>query len=291
MEQPEPERLQLAVGQLLVGLGQADRLGRFRFFDQRRDDESLPALAELVAEEIPPLRPLLVVGQIRVDFLPARRAVAERRNVEVAEQRHRDRSRDGRGGHHQVMRIGAGLLQRRPLTHAELVLLVDHHQPELGERHVLLDDRLRADHQIDLAGGDQLQQGGTLGGRQSAGKLGAADLAGGQHPVERQGVLPGEHFRGGHQRRLVSVGDRQQHGVDRHDRLAAAHVPLQQPVHRHRAGHVGRNLRDRLLLARRQLEREQPANPGVDLRRGLQRRRPPLVVLLLPPNGQAPTAR
>ena len=31
------------------------------------------------------------------------------------------------------MRIEAGVFQRRPLPNAELVLLVDHHQPELGE--------------------------------------------------------------------------------------------------------------------------------------------------------------
>ncbi len=79
---------------------------------------------------------------------------------------------------------------------------------------------------------------------------------------------------------------RQQHGVDRHHRFAAPHVPLQQPVHRHRPGQVGRNLRDRLLLTGRQLKGEEPANPGVDLRRDPERRRPPLVVLLLPPHGQ-----
>ena len=108
------------------------------------------------------------------------------------------------------------------------MLLVDHHQPELGERHVLLDDRLRADDQVDLAGGDQLQQCASrwLGG-QPAGQLRAADLAGGQQPLERQGVLPGEDFGGGHQHGLVAVGHGQQHGVDGHDRLAAAHVALQ----------------------------------------------------------------
>ncbi len=31
------------------------------------------------------------------------------------------------------MRIGAGLLERGPLPHAEAVLLVDHYQPQLFE--------------------------------------------------------------------------------------------------------------------------------------------------------------
>ena len=265
-------------------------LSRPTLLDQRRDDEALPALAELLAKEIPPLGPLLLVGQIGVDLLPARRAVAERRNVQVAEQRHGHRARDGRGGHHQVVRIGAGLLQHRPLPHAELVLLVDHHQAELGERDVLLDDRLGADDQVDLAGGDLFQQRRAAAGRQPAGQLRAADLAGGQQPLERQGMLPGEDFRGGHQHRLVAVGHRQQHGIDGHHRLAAAHVALQQPVHRQRPGHVGGDLGNRLLLPGGQLEGEQPADAGVDLGRGLQRRRLPLLVLLLPPARPTPAA-
>ena len=39
--------------------------------------------------------------------------------------------------------------QRRPLQHAEPMLLVDHHQPELPEGDVALDQRVRADHQMD----------------------------------------------------------------------------------------------------------------------------------------------
>ena len=137
------------------------------------------------------------------------------------------RARDGRGGHHQVVRIGPGLLQRRPLPHAELVLLVDHHQAELGERHVLLDDRLRADDEVDLSGGDQLQQrppAARSSGRRSAGPGGPGWRPA---PFERQGMLPGEDFRGGHQHGLVAVGHRQQHGVDGHHGFAAAHVALQ----------------------------------------------------------------
>ena len=45
-------------------------------------------------------------------------------------------------------------------------------------------------------------------------------------------MLPGEDLRRRHQHRLVPVGHCQEHRVDRHDRLAAADVALQQPVHR-----------------------------------------------------------
>ncbi len=43
--------------------------------------------------------------------------------------------------------------QRRALQHAEAVLLVDDRQPELAERDVLLDQRVRADHQVQRAAG------------------------------------------------------------------------------------------------------------------------------------------
>jgi hypothetical protein len=83
------------------------------------------------------------------------------------------------------MRIGPGLLETCPLPHAELVLLVDHHEAEFGEGHVFLDDRLRADHEVDLAGGDELQHGRALGGCQAAGQLGTANLAGRKHAFQR----------------------------------------------------------------------------------------------------------
>ena len=75
-------------------------------------------------------------------------------------------------------------------------------------------------------------------------------------------MLPGEDFGRGHQHGLVAVGHGQQHRVDGHDRLAAAHVALQQPVHRHAAGHVGGDLGDRLLLARPSARRETAGGCG-----------------------------
>ena len=92
-------------------------------------------------------------------------------------------------------------------------------------------------------------------------------------------MLPGQNLGRGHQRRLVAVGNRQQHGIHGHDRLAAAHVALQQPMHGMRPGHVGRDFGDRLLLPGRQLEGKQAENASVDLRGGFQRRSLPQIVL------------
>ena len=121
---------------------------------------------------------------------------------------------------------------------------------------------------------------------QSAGQLCAADLACGEQFIQRQGVLPGEDFGRGHQHRLISVRHGQEHGIHGHHGFSAADFALQQPVHGQRAGHVAGDFGDCLLLAFGQFEGEQAANPGVDLRRGFQRRRPALVVLLPPLYGQ-----
>ena len=68
------------------------------------------------------------LDEVRVHRLPARGQLAERREVEVAEQRHAQRARDGRGRHHQVVRGDVAGAQGSPLADAELVLLVDDHQ-------------------------------------------------------------------------------------------------------------------------------------------------------------------
>ena len=67
-----------------------------------------------------------------------RQRVVDRGHVEVGEVGERQRPRDGRRGHHQVVRRKAFALEHRALADAQLVLLVHHHQPEVREFHVLL---------------------------------------------------------------------------------------------------------------------------------------------------------
>ncbi len=55
------------------------------------------------------------------------------------------------------MRIDAQATETRPLMDAELVLLIDHDQTQAGEAHVFLHERLRADHKINVAGGESGQ--------------------------------------------------------------------------------------------------------------------------------------
>ena len=80
-----------------------------------------------------------------------------------------------------------------------------------------------------------------------------------QMPSIVEEVLLGERLGRRHQRALAAVLDRAQQRVERDDRLARADVALQQPLHRHRALEVGVDLARRLLLVRRERERQRLA--------------------------------
>ena len=133
--------------------------------DLGADHVGLVALADLLAHPLPgPVQPGRLLGGRHHgggDRRPAGRQFGQRRGVQVAEDRHRDRARDRRRGHHQHMRrVALGMLgaQRIALLDPEPVLLVDHDQPEIGEVHPLGQQRVGADHDAGLAGGDGQQR-------------------------------------------------------------------------------------------------------------------------------------
>jgi hypothetical protein len=74
-------------------------------------------------------------------------------------------------------------------------------------------------------------------------------------------VLLGERFRRRHQGGLLAGLERAQHRVDRDDRLAAPHLPHQQPLHGPSRGEVGVDLGACIALSGRELEgkRVEPA--------------------------------
>ena len=107
------------------------------------------------------------------DRLAAPRQLAQHRHVEVAVVAERERARDRRGGHVQVVRAlpgGAGRGQRRPLADAEAVLLVDDDHAEPVELDRVLDQRVRADDQRQLAGRELAEQVRAAARRRRAGQ-------------------------------------------------------------------------------------------------------------------------
>src|ERR671928_44897 len=80
--------------------------------------------------------------------------LAKRGDVERAERREAQRARDRRRREMQHVRDEPGRrlgVERGALAHAEAVLLVDHRHGEAVEPHGVLDQRVRADDQPELA--------------------------------------------------------------------------------------------------------------------------------------------
>ena len=78
--------------------------------------------------------------------------------------RHQQRARDRRRRHdeHAGAALAAALgLQGEALVHAEAVLLVDDGEGQVLELHVGLEQRVRADEDVDLAGRKPLEQIGA----------------------------------------------------------------------------------------------------------------------------------
>ena len=103
------------------------------FIDQRINDERLAAILDLAADEREGALAFLRTKHIRVDRLPPDGHFVDDRKIEVAKDRQRQRARDGRGGHHQQMRIGALAAQFRALFHAEAMLFIDHNELQILE--------------------------------------------------------------------------------------------------------------------------------------------------------------
>ncbi len=204
----------------------------------------------------------LVLGRYDVggDRGAAGGQLVEDGGLQVPEDGHRDRARDRGRGHHQQVR---GLLplgpQRVALLHAEAVLFVDHDQAEVVELHLVLDERVRADHDAGLSG-DQVEQGlaarghphGTGEQHDLGALVGAAEhpsfgeLA--HHLGDGAVVLLGEHLGGGQHGGLPAAVDDGEHGPQRHHRLPTADLALQEAVHGVFGGQVVEDLlRDGLL--------------------------------------------
>ena len=231
--------------------------------DERADPVGLPALAACGPDALHQLRTSLGTQHHRLHRGAARRQFVDRGHVEVGIRGHRERARDGRRGHHQLVRhaVAAASLvaQREALVHAEAMLLVDDRQREVMERHALLHQRVRADHQLGLA---------TRDGRQCLVACTPRDLARQPHHADAQWLEPaaqvvevllGEQLGGGRQRGLLARIDRQQRRHRRDHGLAAADVALHQPQHRHGPCEVGADLAVHALLRARQCKGQRRA--------------------------------
>ena len=165
-------------------------------------------------------------------------------------------------------------VQRGALAHAEAVLLVHDRNRQAVEGHVLLDQRVGADDQRELAAG---QLGKCIGAHRPRGRARQQRRGHGLRPeqaLDRGEVLLRQRLGRRHQRGLHPVLDRAQHGGQRHDRLARPHLAHEQPLHRALFGEIVEYLLDGAALVAGRLERQALAQPALgQLERAVEGRR------------------
>ena len=158
----------------------------------------------------------------------------------IAYARHGElqRSRDRRRRERQHMDLGAQVLQPLLVLDAEVLLLVDDDEAEVLEVDALAEHGVRADDDVDLAGGE-------TGARRL--QIGAADHARQLRDLDRQMreafgeilvVLAGEQGRRYHDGDLLAVDGGGEGGAHRHLGFAEADVAADEPVHRVPGGEV-----------------------------------------------------
>ena len=149
------------------------------------------------------------------------------------------------------------LPQTGSLCYTEAVLLVDDDQPQARELHRIFQHGVGANEELHIA------RTRTFYNRFAF--LFALDVARQQFHANRhilqqlpecRQMLLCQDLRRGHQTSLVAVAYGDEHQQQRHQRLAASHVALQQTVHLFAGLHVVPHLADDPLLRTRQLKRE-----------------------------------
>jgi hypothetical protein len=157
-------------------------------------------------------------------------------------------------------------VERAALANAEAVLLVDDRQREPRERHRLLDQRMRADEQAELARGEAFEELPALSRRRRAGQEAdrgpqpcrvsiGEQLRRDQSPDRRE-VLLRKRLRRCHQSRLHALLGDPQHRIQGDHGLARSDLSRQQPLHRLAATEVGVDRAQRSALIGCQLEPE-----------------------------------
>ena len=212
------------------------------FLHHGADDVGLTALAHQLADEA--VHPLVVAAADGEGLhrLSSGGQLVDDGHVQVTVQNQGQRPGDGRGGHDQdvgVVPLGG---QVRPLGHAEAVLLVRHHQPQVAVGHAAGDEGVGADGEVDLPALQLLGDGSLRLGGGGAGQQGTPDAQIFQQGGQALVVLLGQDLRGGHQGRLAAVLHAEVHTGGGHHGLAGAHVSLTETVHGRAGAHVRQGL-------------------------------------------------
>ena len=136
------------------------------------------------------------------------------------------------------------------------MLLVDHAERELADSHPFLNQRMRTEHRLDFAARQPAQNLSARRARDAPGQQRALELEAAAQTRESPVMLLGEQFRRRHHRRLMAAFHSANHRPERNQRLAAAHIAHQHPVHLVWTREIGADLLDRERLRSRQRKRQ-----------------------------------
>jgi len=223
------------------------------FFDTRHvrnarhDDKALPA-AMMFAQQCLAHHHIVPLHHIGAHGEPVDRRGLDGGEFAQARHRHLQRARDGRGGECEDVNIGAQLFQLFLVSDAEALFFIDDHKAEVLELRRFGQDRVGADHQIDLAIFQPFAgRGRFLGG----------DEAREPPDLEREAceafdkvliVLAREQGGGGHNRHLLPRHCRDECGAQGDLGLAEADIAAHQPIHRTPAFQIAQHIGDGAFL-------------------------------------------
>jgi hypothetical protein len=137
-------------------------------------------------------------------------------------------------------------------VHAEAVLLVDNGQREIAECHVVLEQRVGADDEIDVACGEAGEDFGPLLAALASGEDRDPDAGSFGKLLDGGEVLPCQDFRWCHQRRLPAGFDHRRSRQQCDHGFARADIAVQKPQHPVRLREIGDDIADGAHLRRRE---------------------------------------
>ncbi len=124
------------------------------------------------------------------------------------------------------------LLELLFVRDAEMLLLIDNQQAEILELDAPAEQRMRADHDIDLAVGQRLLGLGQIGRRHEPRRLADLDRKAAEAFAEGLEMLPREQRRRHDDRDLLAVHGGDECRAQRNLGLAKADIAADEPVHR-----------------------------------------------------------
>ena len=215
---------------------------------QRADDEDLMALVHLLADEgIDALAVILAHGE-GIHLLPSGGQLVDDGHIQIAVDDEGQRAGDRGGGEHQHMGVFRLLAQRGPLSHAEAVLLIGDDKAQTGVLHILRQQGVGADAQVDGTALQVGKDGAALLGTGRTCQQGAGEPQTGEQGGQGLVVLAGQNLRRGHQGALPAILSGEPHAGGSHHGLAAAHISLTQAVHGPLGAHIAHSIVDGALL-------------------------------------------